>query len=42
MNAGYAFINFKAKTSVKEFYNYFNGKRWRANLNAKVDYFCYS
>jgi hypothetical protein len=36
LNAGYAFINFKEKVNVKEFYNYFNGKRWRANLIAKV------
>lgn len=37
MNAGYAFINFKEMSSVKEFYNHFNGKRWRRNINARVN-----
>ena len=38
MNAGYAFINMLDKHRVKEFYNHYNGKRWRENLNARVFY----
>lgn len=36
MNAGYAFINIKDKKGVKEFYNNYNGKHWRENINARV------
>ncbi|CAD8118092.1 unnamed protein product [Paramecium sonneborni] len=30
-NPGYAFINLKSKTYLKDFYNYFNGRKWKIN-----------
>ncbi|KAM3131856.1 hypothetical protein pb186bvf_016106 [Paramecium bursaria] len=34
-NCGYAFINLKNKLYVRDFYNYFNGRQWNQNQEAK-------
>lgn len=41
VNPGYAFINLKTKSYLKDFYNYFNGRRWKHNPGSKVQTLIY-
>ncbi|CAK66792.1 unnamed protein product (macronuclear) [Paramecium tetraurelia] len=41
-NPGYAFINLKSKSYLKDFYNYFNGRKWKTNPHNKPCYLKYA
>lgn len=34
--SNYAFINLKQKSYVKDFYNYFNGRKWKNSNKVKI------
>jgi len=35
-NPGYAFINLKSKSYLRDFYSYFNGRKWKNTPSNKV------